>query len=440
MTMAIEERNRLIGENLRKYRLLKGLTQDELAEGLCSVSQLSKVENGKTYLKRTILKEMANRLGVTVERIESQDALLEELSETLQLALDSQTAGNKEKALELIHEVVSQSRNFGYEELYLDSLLLECQLLNSKNRCDEVIQIVHDLFQSDPELEDNRKLMFQFELGHAHERSGNLMAAYDAFSRAESLFDQSEGDLETRYKINYALARSNFIMNNNRTALRYFEKAEQVATQLSRHLWRIRSRYMKATMLKRLGEYEKAESIFMSTLKEAQDNQYLLDVALINNNLGCLFLEKGESGSAQLHLSRALKVYEILNQNYYKCDTLFHLAELKYQEGDLQQAMAYIDRLLIESESVANQTYMDRAKAVRLLSCIKGDQGDFEGRITHLEKSLKIYEDNHVMLEAYRIAKEIAEIFYEKNDSRTVEMYRKAVQYNERFLELNVRG
>lgn len=440
MTMAMEERNRLIGENLRKYRLLKGLTQDELAEGLCSVSQLSKVENGKTYLKRTILKEMANRLGVTVERIESQDALLEELSETLQLAQDSHTAGNVPKALELTQEVVQQSRNFGYEDLYLNSILLECQLLNSVNQCARVIGIVQDLFQGDVCLSDSYKVMFQFELGNAHERSGNLMDAYDAFSRAESYFDQFEGDTDTRYKINYALGRSNFIMNNNRTALRYFEKAEQIAQELSRHLWLIRARYMKATMLKRLGDYEQAEIIFTTTLKEAQDNQFLLDVGLINSNMGCMFLEKGEYGSAQTHLTRALKVYEILDQTYYKADTLFHLAKLKYQEGDLERAKEVIEKLMVDTEPVANQTYIDRAKAIRLLSFIKRDLGDFEGQITQLGNALKIFEDNYVMLEAYKVAKEIADLFFEKNDSRAVEMYRKAVQCNEGFLTLNGRG
>ncbi|MGZ4164333.1 MAG: helix-turn-helix domain-containing protein, partial [Tumebacillaceae bacterium] len=105
-THDVDERNKIIGENLRKYRLLKGLTQDELAEGICSISQLSKIENGKTYVKRALLKQMAERLSVTIERIESTDALQEELSDTLQLAKDAFTTTNYDKAYELVSDVI----------------------------------------------------------------------------------------------------------------------------------------------------------------------------------------------------------------------------------------------------------------------------------------------------------------------------------------------
>jgi tetratricopeptide (TPR) repeat protein len=440
MTMAMDERNRLIGENLRKYRLLKGLTQDELAEGLCSVSQLSKVENGKTYLKRTILKEMANRLGVTVERIESQDALLEELSETLQLARDSQTAGNRPKALEMAQNVFLRGQEFGYHELAGESLHLACFLLNEMNRSEEVIETINRAFADNLPLTDNQRLMFMYQLGFAFENSGNLMAAYDTYCRAESEVDEVDGDPETRYKIYYGLARRHFIMRNNRAAMRYFEKAEQVSLTMSRHLWRIRATLMKATMLKRMGDYKKAEALFVDVLKEAQDNQFLFEVGIVNNNMGCLYLERGEYGQASSHLNRALKVYEILKSDYYMCDTMLHLALLRYQEREFDHALELIDQLLAITDLLPKQTYLEKAKAMQLIGWIKRDRGEFEGYITQLEKALKVYDENRVVYETCEVAKELAEALYKNNDSRAVEMYRKAVQYNEKLLDYVMKG
>ncbi|MBL0387542.1 tetratricopeptide repeat protein [Tumebacillus sp. ITR2] len=439
MTLAIDERNRLIGENLRKYRLLKGLTQDELAEGLCSVSQLSKVENGKTYLKRTILKEMSNRLGVTVERIESQDALLEELSETLQLAKDSRTAGNIERALEYVVLVVEQSRAFEYPSLLLESLQIQCSLLNQINETEKVIQIVQGVFEENLPMTAEDRLFFHLEYGIAYEYSGHQVAAYDAYCRADQEIDNLQSNFETRFRVYYSLARIHFSMNNHRTALRYFEKAELMATEINRHLWRIRSTYMKATVMRLLGNFEQAEEIFTGTLKEATDNQYLIDVGIINNNMGCMYLEREEYGQAFSHLNRAVKVYEILENHKFLCETLLYLAELKFRTGEYTRTIAYVEQALEVSERAAKQTYQERAKANRILGWVKREQGDFEAYVTQLEKALNIYDDNHVVFEAYEVAKELAEEFYKKSDSRAVEIYRKAVQYNEKALEFGKR-
>ncbi|KEO82375.1 helix-turn-helix domain-containing protein [Tumebacillus flagellatus] len=439
MTLAIDERNRLIGENLRKYRLLKGLTQDELAEGLCSVSQLSKVENGKTYLKRTILKEMANRLGVTVERIESEDALLEELSETLQLAKDSRTAGNLTKALEFVEQVVERARAFEYPELLLQGIQLQCSLLNTINEREKVIQIVHDVLSDDLPLTAEDRLFFHLEVGLAYEHSGHLSAAYDSYCRADQEIDLVQGNYETRYRVYYSLSRSHLAMNNNRTALRYAEKAEMVATEIKRHLWRLRASGLRATVLHRLEVYELAEQLFLETLQEAQDNQFLLDVLILNNNLGCMYLDIGKNGQAFSYLNRALKVSEILNHQQFMCDSLLHLAELYFRNGESKQAIQQIQRVLELSSQIPKQTYQERAKAHRILGWVKKSEGDFEGYITQMENALNICDENFVVFEAYEMAKETAEELYQKQDSRAVEFYRKAVQYNEKALEYGKR-
>ncbi|HEU4962371.1 MAG TPA: helix-turn-helix domain-containing protein [Bacilli bacterium] len=430
----VDERNRIIGENLRKYRLLKGLTQDELAEGICSVSQLSKVENGKTYIKRDLLRQMADRLGVTIERIESTDALLDELTETLQWARDAKTAGNIEKAFELVEHVIEKCREFQYEELHTETLLFQCSLLIITQDYDAVIQIVEMVMEEGLTKDSATKAVFLCELGHAYQIKGDMVAAYDCYSRADDEFISIEGNEDTKLKIFFNLSKCHYLMNNTRTALRFAEKAEKLSSELSKYLWRLRSTLIKATVLERLGEAHQSEKIFLSLLKEAQDNGFLLDVGIIHNNFGELLQNRGDTPQAVFHFQRAVKVYDLLNEKIYMCTSLLHLAELSYLEREISKATEYIQQVISIVDEVEVNTYQKRAKAFHLQGWLRLAEHDFEGYLERLEESLKIYEKHNVVIEAYNVAVELAEILYERNDPRSIEFYRKAIELNRKKL------
>ncbi|KGA96425.1 hypothetical protein AJ85_19515 [Alkalihalobacillus alcalophilus ATCC 27647 = CGMCC 1.3604] len=53
-----------IGKNIKFYRSLKGLTQCELAEGICTQAQISNIEAGKFIPLSTTLHSISKRLGV----------------------------------------------------------------------------------------------------------------------------------------------------------------------------------------------------------------------------------------------------------------------------------------------------------------------------------------------------------------------------------------
>ncbi|WP_172844408.1 helix-turn-helix domain-containing protein [Tumebacillus algifaecis] len=439
LDLDIDARNRVIGENLRKYRLLNGLTQDELAEGICSVSQLSKAENGKTYIKRTLLRMMAERLGVTVERIETLDAMHEELSETLQLAKDATTANNLEKAFQYVREVLVQSEEMGYQSLYLEAFLTECKLLNLTRQHNEVIAKVHEVFDLGLPLDSAHKLLLMYELGHAYELSGNMVAAYDYYCRADEEFENVEGKDDVRLSVLFNLVRCHNIMQNYRAALRYAEKAEQLALEYSKHLYRLRISYMKATPLRKLGDYEKAEKIYLACLREAQENSFLLDVGLINNNIGNLYQEIGEPRKALAHYQRARKVYEILNEEAYLCETLVHLAEISRLEGDLENAVELCKQVLSITDKIQTNVYREKGQATRLIAWVLADQGKFDAHIAKLEEVLNIYDQHQLVREAYEVAVELADKLYEKNDPRAVDLYRKAVEFNKRSQQIGMR-
>lgn len=61
-------RTMLIGEYIKKSRLDQGLTQEDLCEGCCAVSTLSRLESGKLVPGYTLVHALLQRLGLPEER------------------------------------------------------------------------------------------------------------------------------------------------------------------------------------------------------------------------------------------------------------------------------------------------------------------------------------------------------------------------------------
>ncbi len=94
-----------IGQNIKKLRLNKGMTQEQLAELLCiSTAAISKWEAKNTYPDITMLLPLANIFGVTVDELMGHDAEKEqiEIESILQKHRELQIDGRFEDAKTLI--------------------------------------------------------------------------------------------------------------------------------------------------------------------------------------------------------------------------------------------------------------------------------------------------------------------------------------------------
>ncbi|KEO84696.1 helix-turn-helix domain-containing protein [Tumebacillus flagellatus] len=430
----VDERNRIIGDNLRKYRLLKGMTQDELAVGLCSVSQLSKIENGKTYLKRTMLKQMADRLGVPLERLESGDAILEELKELLQVSRDYHTARNIPKALEQLEQVIKLADDFGYLQVLVDAIHDKCFILLYENKAHaEVIKLAGHILSRELFQSVSQKMWTLLILGEAYDFSGDQQAAFDCYLRADQEYEflERDGDhSKLLYKVLSGLTKFHSLMGNNRASLRYAEKAEREAISTNTHLFRIRAFYLKAIPLRLLGEEEKAEQIYLEALQEANGNSLLLDVAIISNNLGEIYQERGEFGRALEYFQRSYNVFSLMEAGLYLYMPLMHLAEVAFLHHEHDKCLDYLREIFQLCEQAGVSSYRERAGALRFLAKLKFEQGEVQSFEELMLEAVQIYHQHNVLDEAYEISVELAEYYSQTDSVRSVQLYKQAVEYN----------
>ena len=63
-----------IGEKLKFFRQLNGLSQKEMSTGICSQAEISKIENGKAIPTVELLQQIAYKLDVPISEIVKDDS------------------------------------------------------------------------------------------------------------------------------------------------------------------------------------------------------------------------------------------------------------------------------------------------------------------------------------------------------------------------------
>ncbi|MFJ7941149.1 helix-turn-helix domain-containing protein [Peribacillus sp. NPDC096622] len=63
----------LLSERIRQLRIHKGMNQAELVEGICSITYLSRIENGKIKPSKSFLQKISQKLDVAIEYLTEND-------------------------------------------------------------------------------------------------------------------------------------------------------------------------------------------------------------------------------------------------------------------------------------------------------------------------------------------------------------------------------
>jgi HTH-type transcriptional regulator, quorum sensing regulator NprR len=69
------------GEKIRYFRKTQNISQQELADGICSVSYLSKIENGQAVASEEIIMFLSNRLGKEIGNEDFRGDITEKIKE-----------------------------------------------------------------------------------------------------------------------------------------------------------------------------------------------------------------------------------------------------------------------------------------------------------------------------------------------------------------------
>ncbi|PFG04645.1 helix-turn-helix domain-containing protein [Bacillus sp. es.034] len=269
----------VIGKKIKELRKVVGLTQGELAEGICTQALISRIEKGDIYPSATSLYQISKKLGVDVNYF-------------FEIGLTPR--------LDYVREVERQLKK-----------------LRVKLKYDEILEIVkteekNPLFLKD---ETNLQLLYWHKGIYVNEVEKNKDEALIILERALSLtYNQKKAMSEREMNIMISMGILEFSRRNHERALEIYEDVNAALTyndQLSDKSIKTRLLYNIARVLTRLGKYRESTRYCEEGIRWIIEEENLYGFAQLNYHIGYNLELEEKYGEALPYLVKAALLFDI---------------------------------------------------------------------------------------------------------------------------------
>lgn len=274
-------------------------------------------------------------------------------------------------------------------------------LMNAKGNSDSALLYFREALQIRKELQNNAgTAAICQQISYVHRNLGSKDSAFYYMYQAQRYFDKT-GDsvsiasiyvelanLNTTYK-NYKLSLNYlqkalpiFIKNNstallyqtyiefgnlyfkqseNKTALYYYLKAQQVNEVLENPLYRASYYNYIGLCYDELGDKSKAINSFKKSILDYTELEMPNELAMVQFNLGNLYVGLGQADLGIYHLEKAKKIGEEIKDQYRVSRSLELLSDAYALKGDYYKAYNYYLLYSTISDSLLN---LDKVKQI----------------------------------------------------------------------------
>ncbi|PWK14398.1 helix-turn-helix transcriptional regulator [Tumebacillus permanentifrigoris] len=256
-----------IGQRLKRYRTQRGMSQVELADGICSHQTVSLVEKDKHTPSAEILRKLAEKLEIPFYEI-MQDRE-SELEAKLQLEILKIYTEQKEysRALDLVEELEARPDLTENHRTQLSLLRAECWMRT--DRPNEAVRLLTQLknkLEADRSMDDAFMAEFYNKLGNSHNLSSNMIYAHMHYLRALELCEKIPESRLLIAEISFNLGVVCGVLGFYTDAKSYLDDALKVFNELS-DMKRLASTYFSLGVLqKKLNQFDEAESYMQQAL------------------------------------------------------------------------------------------------------------------------------------------------------------------------------
>lgn len=345
-----------LGQKLKFLRKKQNCTQQEIVEGICSVSYYSKIENSNVVPNEEILQLLAKRFGISAQELIQtdeviNDKVIEEAENIYNLIKENQDMA--EEAYQLFLE---KYKNSSDPSMKLLISLIELRFALRFSTIAEAEQ----KFQEVETLQDfnNFKIMLLFNrvCGLYHYVTGN-------YDKALELYLALANTLNYPYKadIHYELSLVYNRKNNIYYSIKHLEQALNEYFQEMKYEKCTTCYFLLGINYFKMRQYDEAIDYYFRVEKVAKNDEKLL--RKVYHNLGLAFEKKNEIEKAIYYYEESLSVSEDETLNM---KSIYTLAEL-YLDGENR---VKAEHFILSGEEQANKLnsneYMIKFHVLRL--------------------------------------------------------------------------
>ncbi len=358
----------MLGEVIYYHRIKSGITQEELAKGICSVSYLSKLENNKLHPSDVIVEQLCATLGISIEDIHAVDFqlrnLLNDWKESI-LLRNVELATERKSQVEILMANKKNSPcivrmatilEFGYHLLVKDS---EKALDTQRS-----LEGMYRFFDS-----AQKYLYHQFK-GLMHYASNEI---HQSLQDLQTALEIGDGQQLAGPELYYQLALVYTRLYHVHASLHFAEKAMNLFHGSSDFLRGTECKILLGINHIRLQNADTAKVHLLSALKAAKSyhNQNLISIVL--HNLGYLHSIIKERQKA---ISYYLECLQYRDQRDYKrlINSIYFLAKEYYLSAEHDKALDWIQKGL--AMAIENDLEPYRIKLAYLRHHVVGMETD----------------------------------------------------------------
>ncbi len=247
-------------------------------------------------------------------------------------------------------------------------------------------------------------------LGRVYSLQGRYSQALEALYRGlgiiESLGQQKENrETAILSSILSQLGEVYFFLGKHDSALLYLQSTLDVQKTISNRTGEARSRQFIGSVLSKLGRYAEALEWLKQSRQLWEDSASALGIVHVNNEIGEVYLAKGEIEAARRQFIQSLNFFEGASRNIGISRPLLNLIILSYQQQDYEAVLKYGNQALqVAADEKRWQVYCFMGQSyVRLGNALKAKE--------YLEQSILQIE---LLRRQSQLTGEIQQLFFEQ--------------------------
>ncbi|MGM0807242.1 MAG: helix-turn-helix domain-containing protein [Bacillota bacterium] len=405
----------MVGQRIRYYRKTKGLTQEELAQGICSVSYLSKIEKGDAKSSEEVINLLCERLGISPEEVD-ESKILEMLNEWNMMMVNRQFEEAR------LFKASLQDKMEGVSE---PNLLLRYQLFNARHFivCDipdaqaakEELDKVSELLN---QLPNDLKFYFYTFSGMYYNFIKMYQNALDYFYKADKQFTQTSNIIDIEAAIVYYfmglthnhLLRISSVANYAYKAIAIFDREYCYSRSADCQI-------LLGLSYRRARNYDKANYHLNLALKYSTLFKDDATSGIIYHNLGYVASCQKNHDKAIKFLEKSM-IYKESQSVQHSANTIYLLASEYFELGNTKQSKILITKGLTKVTEVDEVYYH-----LRILEYKVNVSDDSELQVFLSKSAIPFFEKKGILEYEALYSELLADIYFDQGQYKKSSLY-----------------
>ncbi|MGY4689617.1 helix-turn-helix domain-containing protein [Salibacterium sp. K-3] len=349
------------GKLLFFERINNQLTQKDLCHGICSITYLSKIENGKIYPNAETLALLLQRIGIE-PTISSEKPLL--AVESLENWYLSIVQGENSDSIYKYKKKVEKEINRIYStDLLLYYYLVKLRYFIHTRMTKEAKEILELLKKSRDKFTSHHDMYYQYFLGLYHcILDSNFQSGLKQFEKVLPFFNDYQY-LDPDYFYHIALTYTN--LHRTRSAMFYIEKALTIFNEQLFISKSLECQLILSLNLGRLENYQKAIQICHNVIRVSKTLQEPVIQTQALQNLGYIYKMKHDLEHSMDYFLQALENIDSISDNLETYLTvIIELSSVLLKNNQSDEALKWLSSTL---DSFGNCSCYDQIVELEVL-------------------------------------------------------------------------